>query len=81
MVVQPFRELPTLVILFVSRTAKFCSPFFAALAVSATVARPLAYHGHHSAICQWIRGRVIAKSAGSGEPVFTSIDDLYGLLL
>jgi hypothetical protein len=30
--------------------------------------------------CQWIRGHVIAKSAGSGEPVFTSMDTLlYGL--
>jgi hypothetical protein len=25
---------------------------------------------------QWIRGQVIAKSAGSGEPVFTSMDAL-----
>jgi hypothetical protein len=45
-------------------------------AVRATVARPLAYRGRHSAKWKWIRGRVKAKSAGSGEPVFTSMDAL-----
>jgi hypothetical protein len=39
MVVQPLRELP-----------KACGQFFAALAVRATVVRPLAYRGSHSAI-------------------------------
>jgi hypothetical protein len=29
---------------------------------------------------QWVRGQVVAKSAGYGEPVFTSMDVLlYGL--
>jgi hypothetical protein len=67
---QPLRELPTLAI---------GGPLFAALAVCAMVVRPLAYFARHSMICQWIRGGVIAKSAGSGEPVFSSMDDLlYG---
>jgi hypothetical protein len=67
MVLQQLRELPTLAILFLlHELPKVCGPFFVALAVHATVARPLAYRGCHCTICQWIRGRVIAKSAGSG---------------
>jgi hypothetical protein len=74
MVVQPLRELQTLPILFFAQTAKSLWSIF-----RSTVVRPLVYRGRHSAICQWIRGRVIGKSAGSGEPVFTSIDPLlYG---
>jgi hypothetical protein len=68
MVVQWLRELPTLDIL--GFLPKVCGPFLAALAVRATVMRPLAYRGRHSTICQWITSLVIAKSAGSGEPVF-----------
>jgi hypothetical protein len=41
--------------------------------VRAIVERPLAYRGRHSAICQWIRSRVVAKFAGSGQPVCTSM--------
>jgi hypothetical protein len=70
MVVQLLRELPTLANFFLRKVPKVCGPFFAALAVRATVVRPLAYHGRHSAKCKWTKGRVIAKSAGSGEPVF-----------
>jgi hypothetical protein len=38
------------------------------------------YRSRHSAICQWIRSRVVAKSFRSSEPVFTSLDVLlHGL--
>jgi hypothetical protein len=50
-----------------------------ALAVYGTVVRPLAYPGCLSAICEWIRGTVIGKSARSVESVFTLMDALlYG---
>jgi hypothetical protein len=61
---------------FLPKLPKECGSFFTALAVRATVVRPSAYCSRHSAIYQWISGRVIAKSAGSGEPVFTSMDAL-----
>jgi hypothetical protein len=46
------------------------------MAVCAMVGRPLAYRGRHSVICQWIRSLVVAKSAESGELVFTLMDVL-----
>jgi hypothetical protein len=76
MVAQPLRELPTLSVCFSRELPKVCGPFFVALAVCATVVQPLAYRGRHSMICQWIRGQVIAKIIGSGEPVFTSMEAL-----
>jgi hypothetical protein len=82
MVEQPLRELQTLTILFFAQTAKVGGPFFTALAVHAMVMRLLAYRRHHSAICQLIQSQVVVKSAGSAEPVFTSMDVLlYGLYL
>jgi hypothetical protein len=47
------------------------------MAVRTTVVRSLAYHGRHRPICQWIRDRVIAKSAVSEEPVYTSMEAYY----
>jgi hypothetical protein len=54
---------------FLRELPKVCGTFFAALAVCAMVVRLLEYPGRHKALCQWIRGRIIAKSAGSGEPI------------
>jgi hypothetical protein len=45
------------------------------------VVRPLAYHSRHSAMCQYNRSRVVANSAGSGEPVLTLMDATISLNL
>jgi hypothetical protein len=65
--------VPTLTIFFLRKLKNVGGQFFAALAIRAMVVRPLKYRGHYNVKWQWIRRRVVSKSAGSGEPDFTSM--------
>jgi hypothetical protein len=66
---------------FLHKLPQACGQFSAALAVRAMVVWPLAYCSRrgNNVIYEWISSQVIAKSAKSEEPVFTSMDVLlYG---
>jgi hypothetical protein len=73
MVVQPLRELSTLANLFLRELPKVCGPFLQHW----QFVQRLCGRWHIAGItARYVNSILIAKFAGSGEPVFTSMDAL-----